>query len=163
MTQVSVSRRGWLRGRHRSAPEQRPPWAIAPGRFEDRCTRCDACVAACPEAILRRGDGSFPTVDFTAGACTFCAECQRVCEPAALQRNDGASPWHIRIAISKACLPRHGVECRVCGERCEAAAIRFRPRLGGAAAPEVNLERCTGCGACVAPCPAGAIAMEMPR
>jgi ferredoxin len=43
-----------------------------PGHFEDRCTRCGACVDACPESILRRGSGGFPTVDFTASACTFC-------------------------------------------------------------------------------------------
>lgn len=56
-------------------------------------------------------------------------------------------------------MARGNVVCRTCGDACEAAAIRFRPRLGGAALPEVDGEKCTGCGACVAPCPAAAITL----
>lgn len=35
--------------------------------------------------------------------------------------------------------------------------MRFRPRLGRVAEPEVDLAACTGCGECVAPCPVAAI------
>lgn len=52
------------------------------------------------------------------------------------------------------------VVCRSCGDVCEAAAIRFSPRVLGAALPEVLAERCTGCGDCVSACPAAAIVLE---
>jgi len=64
-----------------------------------------------------------------------------------------------RAVITRDCLAYNNVVCRSCGEACEAAAIRFRPRLGGAAVPEVDEGKCTGCGACMAPCPAKAITL----
>jgi len=51
------------------------------------------------------------------------------------------------------------VVCRSCGDACEAAAIRFSPRLNAAACPAVLAERCTGCGDCVSACPASAITL----
>ena len=39
-----------------------------------------------------------------------------------------------------------------------AGAIRFRPTLGGVSQPELDRAACTGCSACVAPCPTHAIA-----
>jgi ferredoxin-type protein NapF len=38
-------------------------------------------------------------------------------------------------------------------------AIRFSPRLGGAACPVILAEQCTGCGDCVTVCPASAITL----
>jgi len=63
------------------------------------------------------------------------------------------------ITIAASCLAYANIVCRSCGEACEPGAIRFRPRLGGAALPEVDAARCNGCGLCVAPCPAGAITL----
>jgi len=51
------------------------------------------------------------------------------------------------------------VVCRSCGDACGEAAIRFSPRLGGAACPAVLAERCTACGECVTACPAGAVTL----
>ena len=157
---MTVSRRAFRRGRvHALRIEPRPPWAAPTLAFEAACTRCDQCIRACPQSILVAGDGGFPQVDFSRGGCSFCGDCVRACEPGALACDHGR-PWALRPLVSEACLPRQGVECRVCGEACEANAIRFRPRLGGAPIPEVLTDTCTGCGACVAPCPAGAITME---
>lgn len=66
-----------------------------------------------------------------------------------------------RIAvIGPACLAyAQNVVCRSCGDVCDAAALRFSPRLGGAALPVVLTERCTGCGACLPVCPTGAITL----
>jgi NAD-dependent dihydropyrimidine dehydrogenase PreA subunit len=64
-----------------------------------------------------------------------------------------------RAVISNRCVAFANVVCRSCGDACGEAAIRFSPRLGGAALPEVIAARCTGCGDCVPVCPAGAIAM----
>ncbi|MDO8958991.1 MAG: 4Fe-4S dicluster domain-containing protein [Rhodocyclaceae bacterium] len=54
-----------------------------------------------------------------------------------------------------------GVFCRSCGDACAAAAIRFSPRLGGAACPIILAEQCTGCGDCVSVCPASAITLAV--
>ena len=64
--------------------------------------------------------------------------------------------------IGDRCLARHGVVCRSCGDACEARAIRFPPRLGGVALPTLDGEACTGCGECVAVCPAVAISLPEP-
>jgi ferredoxin-type protein NapF len=156
-----VTRRGFLRGRLRSAGNHvRPPWAHGIASFELACDRCGACIEACPAGILKPGDGGFPRVDFALGECTFCAECVHACKPGALKISGDAPPWRLRACIGQDCLADRGVECRICGEACGTGAIRFRPRLGGVARPELDSERCTGCGACHAPCPVGAIAME---
>lgn len=159
---LAPSRRGFLRGRVRDTkPARRPPWAVDEIAFIERCTRCDRCIDVCPTGILVRMDGGFPGVDFTRGECTFCTDCVKHCEPRALVRDDAqARPWVIVAEIGASCLAASSVECRVCGEACPAGAIRFRPQLGGVARPQLDAARCTGCGACVAPCPTRAIAMQ---
>ena len=53
MESVSISRRGFLRGRARPPrPALRPPWARAEADFLARCTRCEACIEACPTGAL---------------------------------------------------------------------------------------------------------------
>ncbi|WP_131112197.1 4Fe-4S dicluster domain-containing protein [Sulfuricystis thermophila] len=63
-------------------------------------------------------------------------------------------------SIGPACIAYvDNVVCRSCGDACDEQAIRFSPRLGSAALPVVLTERCTGCGACLPVCPAGAITL----
>lgn len=157
---VDASRRGFLRGRPRPQAEIRPPWALAEEAFIDRCTRCNDCLKACPQKILVVGDGGYPTVDFSHAECTFCGDCVTACRPKALVRLADAPPWQRQAVISDACLARQGVECRICGDFCDVRAIRFLPRLGGSPLPEIDSELCTGCGACVAPCPSRAISIR---
>lgn len=101
-------------------------------------------------------------MDFMAGECTFCGDCTRVCDAGALRRDDAGIPWTLKATIGDDCLARQKVECRICGENCGEAAIRFQPRAGGSAEPQLLDDRCTGCGACVAPCPVGAIEISIP-
>lgn len=157
---VDLSRRGFLRGRSAAPPPLRPPWSGPEAGFAARCTRCGDCTAACPQAILAAGPGGYPTVDFSRGECTFCGDCAAACAPGALDRKREPLPWAIQAAISDPCLTRAGVECRVCGDFCDPRAIRFPPRAGGVAVPEVDAAACTGCGACLAPCPAGAVTLR---
>ncbi len=158
---VDLSRRGFLRGRVRPKAEIRPPWALPESEFVDRCTRCNDCLKACPQGILVPGDGGYPTVEFSRGECTFCADCVTACLPKALLRSsEDAMPWPYKAQVSAACLPKKGVECRVCGDFCDVRAIRFQPRIGGNPLPDIDPDTCTGCGACVAPCPATAITIR---
>jgi ferredoxin-type protein NapF len=156
---VDVGRRNFLRGRTRPQAQIRPPWAGEENAFIDRCTRCDDCLKACPQGILVAGEGGYPTVDFSCGECTFCGDCVSACRPQALLRRDGDPPWQLKAVINDLCLPRHGIECRSCGDFCNANAIRFSPRLGGPPLAEIDPDRCTGCGACLAPCPGKAISI----
>jgi ferredoxin-type protein NapF len=154
---VDASRRGFLRGRPRPKAQIRPPWALPETDFVDQCTRCGDCLSACPQKILVTGDGGFPTVDFSQRECTFCGNCATACQPLALVRVEGLPAWPYKAVVGDACLPKRGVECRVCGDFCDARAIRFAPRLGNCPLPAIDNTLCTGCGACVCPCPTAAL------
>ncbi len=160
---MDVARRGFLRGKFRQVTDEpRPPWALGAMDFEAHCIRCGDCINACPTRVIRVGDGGFPTMDFSHGECTFCGDCASVCKPGALSREHDAAPWALKANLGEACIANKGVECRICGENCEVGAIRFRPALGGIARPTLDEDSCTGCGACVAPCPVDAISVGHP-
>jgi ferredoxin-type protein NapF len=154
-----ITRRQFLRGdlAGRKSP-QRPPWALAEAAFLAACTRCGACVPACPQQILSLVRG-YPEIDFSRAECTFCGKCRDACVPKALRQTANTPPWQLRATVTNKCMAYRDVVCRSCGDACGEAAIRFSPRLGGAALPEILNERCTGCGACVSTCPAGAVTM----
>ena len=158
----SLSRRAFLRGAPPAAPPPlRPPWALDEPAFLSACTTCGDCVAACPEAVLVAAADGRPVFDPGQGECTFCEACVTACEPHALDLSRVAPAWRLKAAIASTCLALNGVTCLSCRDACGETAIRFRPALGGAR-PELDPERCTGCGACVSPCPVSAIALAAP-
>jgi ferredoxin-type protein NapF len=155
-----TNRRQFLRTAIAGGPRPaRPPWSLSEPEFLDRCDRCDDCLKACPERILKRGSGGFPEVDFARGGCTFCGECLNACKGRAIV-GDGTAPdtaWTLRAEIDDTCLAVRGVVCRSCGEACDARAIRFRLELGGVARPLLDRDRCNGCGGCYSICPVAAV------
>lgn len=156
---MDTSRRFFLRGQPApAAPTLRLPWALDDTSFTDHCTRCSDCLRACPEQIIVRGDGGFPQVDFTKGACTFCHACVDVCAQPVFSSE--SQPWQAQAIISDGCLTRQQVFCQNCKDACAPRAIRFQFGRQGISYPQVLAEACTGCGACVAPCPTGAIRIE---
>ncbi len=139
----------------------RPPWALAETPFQKQCNACGDCVRACPEQILIHGRAGYPQVDFSRGGCLLCGDCVRACRQEAFTSTE-AQAWTLSAAIGESCLSFQGVECRSCGDHCETPAIRFQPQIAAAARPELDATLCSGCGACVAVCPAGAIFMQRP-
>ena len=155
---VDQSRRDWLRGRFRTpAVEQRLPWLRDPEAFTETCTRCGECLRSCPEGIIAVGDGGFPGVDFRRGACTFCGNCAERCpEGLFLDTREPGRAWERRATISERCLAARGVLCRACEDSCDFGALSFRFLGAAIPGPVVDASSCSGCGACVAACPAGA-------
>jgi ferredoxin-type protein NapF len=158
MTSARTSRRAFLRGEPRAATPVRPPWSLPEIQFTDHCTRCGDCATACPEDLIVRGDAGFPEVDFLRGECTFCGRCADACNAAAFGPRD-ASPWHLRLTIRDDCLAQAAIHCEVCRDACPTAALRFAPRVP-VPIPILDAERCSGCGACIASCPVGAIGLS---
>ena len=69
----------------------------------------------------------------------------------------GHAESEARIAITHHCLAKRNIHCQSCSDCCPEQAIRFTPRLGGPPLPIVVVSRCTGCGDCIAICPADAL------
>lgn len=155
---MDIHRRNWLRGRFGTrAAVPKLPWLKSPVYFFDHCTKCHVCADACPVHILVTDSDGFPGADFRRGECTFCGTCADVCPERLFNSDRTTAPWDLVGAIGGSCLTLGGVSCRCCEDSCEVGAIRFRPQLGGASQPRLDADSCTGCGACVAVCPVGAI------
>jgi ferredoxin-type protein NapF len=163
---LDPARVGLLRGRARHPSVQgvlRPPWAIVEATFLQACERCEDCVCACPEHLIKRGEGGFPEVDFSVAHCSFCSDCVAACGAQALCKTDAQGterrPWSLWPQISADCLLQKQVTCRTCGDMCTADVIHFDlvPGRGGIPQMRLDVEACNGCGACVAPCPTQAI------
>lgn len=158
---ISGSRRA-LFARFRGGPEQiRPPWSRPETEFTEACTLCDACIGACPTGLLTKGHAGYPIADFARASCTLCGACADACKSSCFVARD-LTPWSLKASIGSVCIEPKGVVCRICEESCPSAAITFKPKLGGGAVPQVDQSRCTGCGACVHPCPVKAIVMAAP-
>jgi len=152
----------------------RPPFALAELDFLIKCTRCTACIEACPQDIIfplsaRLGVEvvSTPALDLSAGACLLCEgwPCVSACEVKALQLPEPSSPNasgegddeedqplvpHLALAtIDPAhCLPFSGPECGACGSACPIeGAIEWEMTK-----PKINADLCCGCAQCREAC-----------
>jgi ferredoxin-type protein NapF len=116
-------------------------------------------VEACPTRIIVLAEEK-PALDLSVGGCTFCGACSAAC-PEALFADPPATFDHV-IHIADTCLAQAGITCMSCRDFCPEDAIRLRPRIGSAFLPVIEENVCTGCGACIAACPVGAIAALPP-
>ncbi|UUM32586.1 ferredoxin-type protein NapF [Vibrio japonicus] len=153
---VDISKRRFFTRNQMDESTIRLPWLAEPERFIDLCTRCGKCAGNCETKIITKGDGGFPTVDFGVDECTFCYRCAEACpEPLFLSKEE--KPWDAKATINGSCLANNNVECRSCGDTCDTMAITFKLEIGKVAQPNIDIDECTGCGACVSVCPTSSI------
>lgn len=146
----------------KSFPVLRPPGAVEEEAFLSGCTRCDACLEACPhDSIIhapprfRRAAGT-PMIDPMRQPCWMCADtpCISACEPGVL-RSELPLKMGVARVDTTTCLAHTGSFCTVCSEQCpvEGAIEVVNGR------PKIHEDVCTGCGVCQHVCPAPANAI----
>ena len=151
---VDLSRRNFFKAKSiQVKPAIRLPYVLDEITFIEKCTQCSDCITACPENIIEKGEGGFPEINFTKGECTFCNKCVDVCKAPLFKTIDTESAFELDIAIKDSCLAANQVHCQVCQDSCEAEAISFIYLHSSVPQPQISLESCNGCGACVAICP----------
>lgn len=143
--------------RHASFPMLRPPGAISEPQFLAGCTRCDACIGACPHGALQpaparyRDAAGTPIIDPAQAPCRLCENwpCISACPEGVLVLEGAGAMGSARIQAHD-CLNALGTQCSVCLERCPIeGALQLQ-----AGKVTVHVSLCTGCGICHHVCPA---------
>lgn len=155
---MDTLRRRFILGRFSKQPDGLlPPWARRDIDFYGQCSKCRACIAACPVGLLREDTLGFPQPDFDVGGCDFCGDCARACNLPIFTSDLNSPAWQQTAHIESTCLAYASVTCQSCQDSCDVGAIRFKYWLGNIPFPRVDAESCTGCGMCVQVCPSKAI------
>ncbi len=141
-------------------PWLRPPWFRAEALRAGACDACGACVRACPRDLLLLGRDGAPEIDFARGGCDFCQACLQACERGVFAAPASGRPWRYKATVGAECLAFQGLVCQLCEQYCENGAISFDLFAGGFALARVGTADCSGCGACIAACPADAITIR---
>ena len=146
-----------------------PPGARNLTAFKDACTACHACVAACPNNIIKPASFEYgldgimlPTINYSKNSCKYsCNTCSQVCPHGALEHISLEEKQHTRIALAtydqtSCVVVTDGVKCGACSKRCPADAIQMKenPVVPGQFLPNIDTDKCIGCGACMDVCPA---------
>ena len=147
----------------------RPPGGQDEQHLLSACIRCERCIEACPQRALRPvnlEEGVLgvrtPGPNFNNGWCDFCAEhyngepqCVKVCPTEALRLPAGATPETTilgkAVIIKDWCLAWAKYNgCRFCYDACPEAYGALS--LDSHQRPVVDVDACTGCGACQTVC-----------
>jgi ferredoxin-type protein NapG len=153
----------------------RPPFAIGELDFLLKCTRCDACIEACPHQVIfplpeARGVtvAGTPALDLLNKGCHLCSDwpCVNACDTGALQllfnvddeRSEPLGEPQPRVlepgdrlsnvsVDTTLCLPYLGPECGACRDSCPVSALNWEGNK-----PVIDQNTCVGCGLCREAC-----------
>ena len=144
----------------------RPPGATDEEQFTGVCIRCGNCIRACPTEIIHPDMGEHgiagwlaPILRFDEAYCREdCTQCTEACPSGALlpvavedkQKTPIGFP-HVDMDI---CLLGDDRDCAACRTHCPFEAVHFRfDEETYTLTPEIDPDRCPGCGACEVACP----------
>jgi ferredoxin-type protein NapF len=155
--------RGTILGRRKPL---RPPGAAEESQFAGLCERCGNCARVCPTRILRPDVGQFgaesfltPLVHYEDGYCLeTCRRCTHVCPSGALRRLAAEDKPQVTIGLPRVdmsvCLLGEDRECAICRRACPYEAIKMVfSEIDYLTTPQIDPQRCNGCGACQVKCP----------
>ena len=146
-----------------------PPGARNLQAFTDACTTCHACIAACPNQIIKPASLEYgiegimlPTLKFDKKYCSYeCNACSATCPHGALAHISLQEKQRTQIAQASydptSCIiVTDGIKCGACSKICPTGAITMKenPAVPGQYLPDINKQLCIGCGACKYTCPA---------
>lgn len=139
----------------------RPPGALPEVGFLAACTRCDACLEACPPKAIRRAPtdaglaAGTPIIDPTLQPCVVCPDtpCITACPTGALAPlASGWTGYRLNLVelVPERCITFHGSSCGVCAQACPVGPAALAMDEDGH--PVLKAEGCVGCGVCVRAC-----------
>ena len=140
----------------------RPPGAMPEIGFLAACTRCGACVDACPEHALLKvhSNGGLaagtPYLEPAAAACAACPTmpCAAACPTAALSVPElGWSGYRLGELEFRPehCFTFRGSSCRICVDACPMGEAALA--LDAAGHPVLRRDGWVVCGVCLQVCP----------
>ena len=136
----------------------RPPYNLDPSLFHNECPECEdkPCVASCGEEIIKVAEDGSVYLDFSKSGCEFCDDCAKACERGVLSLENPSKIFAVAEINVISCMAWHQTICYSCKDVCLDDAITFT----GLFNPEVDFDKCTGCGFCYGVCPTRAITMK---
>lgn len=143
-----------------------PPGAGSIKRFNDLCTACSVCIAACPTGVLHPSVKQYgltgllqPVMDYHKSFCQYeCTACTDICPTNALlplvADAKKLTQTGRAVFIEENCIVKtEKTACGACSESCPTKAVFMVPYERNLLIPKVNAEICIGCGHCEYSCP----------
>lgn len=143
-----------------------PPGAGSLESFNNNCTACSLCIAACPNNVLQPALKQYglaglmqPVMDYHHSFCTYnCTICTEICptdalKPLLLEAKKLTQLGKVFFIKDNCIVKTEKTACGACSESCPTKAVYMVPYEGNLLIPETNQDICIGCGHCEFACP----------